>query len=212
MALPGGILNNPRWIAFDSDGEVLPNAKLYSYETGGSFSTPQALYSSSALTVALSNPVVSDSGGRFAAMFLLPTGYDLRLLDEDDNVIWTALNVEDIGQAFLSDLGATFADGARDVVSGYTVLSSDNLITVDSTGGADPCVINLQPASERGMPIGIKNLGTIALAVTPDGSEMIDGVAAAYAVPAASSPSFPTIWLWPDPDGTGYWIGASHEI
>jgi len=89
---------------------------------------------------------------------------------------------------------------------------TDNFITVDSTGGANPCIINLPLADTRTFPLGIKNLGTIALAVTPNGSDTIDGVAAAYSVPVAATPEFPCIWLLPDPDGSGWWILASHGV
>lgn len=212
MALPGGILFDPRWIAFDADGAILPGALLASYETGGTFSTPQFLYSDSDLTTPLTNPVEADTDGRFPAMYLLPTGYDLRLSDADGNTIWSCENVEDIGQAFLSDLGAELATGSRDVTSGYTITDTDNLVTVDSTGGADPCIINLQPAADRGFPLTIKNNGTVALAVTPDGVETIDGVTGAFTVPAASSPTFPSILLAPDPDGTGYWILSAYGV
>ena len=209
MALPGGILGPPRWRATDEDGNVLPGALLYSWETGGAFSTPQALYSSSALTVALSNPVVADAGGLFPACFQLPIGYDIQLKTADDVLVYSALNVADIGQIFLSDLGITMGTGALDVVSGYTILSTDNFVTVDSTGGANPCIINLQPAADRGFPLFVKNMGTIALSLTPDGAESIDSVAGAFTVPAASSPTFPSVMLLSD-GSSNYWVAASH--
>ena len=209
MALAGGILADPRWQAFDGDGEPLAGAKLYAWETGGAFSTPQALYSSSALTVALANPVVADADGRFAAMFMLPIGYDLQLKTSADVLVWSALNIIDIGQTYLSDLGITMGTGARDQVSGYTVLSSDNLVTMDSTS-TNPCIVNLQPAADRGFMLTIKNVGPNPLAVTPDGAEAIDDVTGAFTVPAASSPTFPSILLVSD--GTGYYVLASHGL
>lgn len=212
MTLPGGTLGLPRWQAFDADGTILPGALLHSYESGGTFSTPQFLYADSDLSTPLTNPVEADTDGRFPQMFLLGTSYDLRLKDADGNTIWSALDVEDIGQAFLSDLGVELATGSRDVTSGYTVTDTDNLVTIDSTGGADPCVINLQPAADRGLPLTIKNMGTIALAVTPDGTETVDDVTGAFTVPAAATPIFPSILLVPDPDGSGYWVLASHGV
>lgn len=208
MALPGGLVFNPRWQALDGDGVTYPGGKLYAWETGGAFSTPQALYSSSALTVALANPVVADADGRFPAMFTLPIGYDLQLYTADDVLVWSCLNYSNIGQIFLSDLGITCGTGALDVVSGYTILSSDNFVTVDSTGGANPCVINLQPAADRGFQLVIMNVGTVALAITPDGSETINSVAGAYTVPAASSPTFPAVTLYSD-GSSNYWALTS---
>jgi hypothetical protein len=57
----------------------------------------------------------------------------------------------------------------------------------------------------------IKNTGTIALSVVPNGSDSLDGVNAAFTVQAASAPMQPTIWL--APDGISAWfILASHQL
>lgn len=208
--LPGGVLWNPRWTALDSDGAIVPNALLEAYETGGAFSIPQPLYSDVDLSIELTNPVEADSSGRFPEMFMLPVGYDLRLTDEDGVTIWTAIDVEDIGQAFLSNLGTLLQDGSRDVEDGYTVTSDDNFLTVDTSGG-DVDVL-LQAASDRTMPLGIKNISDAGgvVNVTPDGSETIDEVAAVFVIPAAASPTFPTIWLFPTTGG--YYIASSHGL
>src|SRR6188472_3309225 len=124
-SLPGGLLPNYRWQAFDTDGELLAGALLYSYESGGTFSTPLSLYSDVDLSVALSNPVEADSSGRFPAMFLQPEGYDLILKDADGNEIWRITDVEDIGQSFLSNLGLQMAAGTYDVNSGYVPVDGD---------------------------------------------------------------------------------------
>lgn len=209
--LPGGVLNNPRWQAFDADGEPLAGALLYSYTTGGTFSTPQALYTDVDLTIAHANPVVADADGRFAEMFLSPLGYDLRLKDSAGTTIWSALDVEDVGQTFLNDLGVTFADGAKDVNTGYTILATDQLVTLDAGEATNPAIINLQPAADRGLPIGIKNLAPVQISVTPDGTETIEGIQAAFTIPVAASPTFPTVWLVSD-GVSGYWILSSHGL
>jgi len=212
MTLPGAILGNVRWQAFDTDGEPLVGALLYSYTTGGTYSTPQPLYTNSGLTIAHANPVVADADGRFPAMYLSPIGYDLRLKTSAGVTVWSCLDVEDIGQTFLATLGAELATGSEDVASGYTVLASDNLITTDAGDTTNPFIVNLQPAADRTFPIGIKHQTANALRITPDGTETIEGLAAFYAVAAAASPNFPTVWLWPKADGSGYWIGASHGL
>lgn len=205
-ALPGAVLWNPRWQARNDDDEPLPGAKLYAWETGGTFSTPQALYSDVDLEVPLSNPVEADEGGFFPEMFMLPEGYDLSLFDADDNPIRTAINVEDIGQAFLSSLGAYQAEGRRDLEDGDTILDSDLLVTVDGTGGPDPCVINLQPVADRTEQLVIMNVGDVDVEITPDGSEMVNFVAAAFVLPAGTTPNWPSVTLLPSVDDSSYLV------
>lgn len=57
--------------ALDTNGITLPGAKLYFYATGTT--TLQSVYTTSALSVAHTNPVVADAGGLFAPIFLDPT-------------------------------------------------------------------------------------------------------------------------------------------
>ena len=118
--------------------------------------------------------------------------------------------VENIGQVFGNSLGNILSAGGKDVNSGYTVLSTDRLITVDSTGGANPCIINLLAASGGSALLTIKNVGTVALAVTPNGSDVLEGAAAAYTVPAASGVSQPSIMLVSD-GVSAYYILSSHK-
>jgi hypothetical protein len=119
--------------------------------------------------------------------------------------------VEDVGATFLDELGVTFATGATNVTSGYTVLSTDYLVTVDSSGGADPCLINLPAASAHTQPLAIKNLGTTALSIVPNGSDTLEASLSSFSVPAASTPTFPTVELVPDGVSTWY-VRASHGL
>ncbi len=214
MSLPGGVLNNPRWQARDDDDLPMAFAKLYSYEVGGAFSTPQFLYADSLLTTPLTNPVLADAGGFFPEMFMLHVGYDLRLKTTLDVTVRSALDVEDIGASFLGNLGLFLSDGARDVASGYTVLATDLLITTDSTDATDPFVLNLGLVANRTYPLCIKHQSAFDCEVTPDGTNSIDGLAVGtvYTIPAAASPNFPSIWLVPDDDGVTYRIVASHGL
>lgn len=200
--LPGGLLPDYRWQAFDSNGDPLAGALLYAYTSGGSFSTPQALYTDSALSVAHANPTVADADGRFAAMYLLPTSYDLRLKTSAGVTVWSVQNVSDIGQSFLTNLGTTMATGSTGVTSPYTMLTTDNYI--QTTGATNPFILTLQTAATRGFPIVIQHQGSGTLRLTPFGAETINGVAAFFPVSAVSSPNFPTVMLLPIPAGTGY--------
>ncbi len=209
-SLPAGLLPLYRWQALDSEGLILPGAKLYSYESGGSFSTPLFLYSDVDLTVELSNPVVADASGRFAAMFLQPEGYDLILNDADGNEIWRITDVEDVGQTFLANLGVQMSSGTFDVSSGYTIIPGDWFVTGDSTDTTDPFIYQLPPLAEWATPITIKHQSAFVAEVTPDGTDQIEFVAAAYDLPAAASPNLPTITLLP---GAASWlVQSSHGL
>lgn len=56
--------------AIGADGLAVAGAKLYTYVTGTT--TPAAVYTTSGLGVAHANPVVADSGGLFAPIYLDP--------------------------------------------------------------------------------------------------------------------------------------------
>jgi hypothetical protein len=88
----------------------LAGAKLYTYATGTS--TPKAVYADAALTVALSNPVIADSAGRFPAMFLGAGDYKTELRDAAEVVIATDDPVEGDAATAASDI-ATAALAAR---------------------------------------------------------------------------------------------------
>jgi len=72
--------------------------------------------------------------------------------------------------------------GAKAITSAaspYTVLSSDRILLVDTTGG--PVTINMQPSAARQYDLEIKDdKGTAAtnnISVVPSGAETIDGLA-----------------------------------
>lgn len=211
MALfPGALCPWVEMRFLSATGEPLVGGQLYSYVVGTS--TPQATYTDVDLLVPHANPIVLDAAGRPASpIYLSPNGYKFILHDADDDEVWTLDKVEDIGQVFASTFGLVLSGGGKNVVSGYTVVDTDRLVTVDSTGGADPCLINLLAAADALQPVTVKNLGDVVLAVTPDGSDTIDGLAAAYTVPVAVSPLFPAITLVSD--GVSSWyIVSSHGV
>lgn len=70
--------------ATDSNGDNLSAAKLYFYLTGTT--TPQSVYTTEALDTAHSNPVVADSGGKFAAIYLDPAKTYRAVLKTSDDV------------------------------------------------------------------------------------------------------------------------------
>jgi hypothetical protein len=115
-------------------------------------------------------------------------------------------------QIAFAGLGNILAEGAKNVTSGYSILSTDNLVTVNSTGGPSPALVNLPSATTRstagtgsGFQITIKNMGNVPLSIVPAGSDAIEGIAAAYAVAASASPLFRTVTLVSD-GASAFWI------
>ena len=71
----------PRFRAFDLNGAPLAGGKLGTYVAGTS--TPQATYTTAALTTANANPVILDANGE-ATIFALDVPYKLILTDSLD--------------------------------------------------------------------------------------------------------------------------------
>jgi len=69
--MSGTLLGAPVYRAVDQNGAPMPGALLQFYLTGTT--TPANVYTSSALSVPLSNPVAADAGGLFPAIYLDPT-------------------------------------------------------------------------------------------------------------------------------------------
>lgn len=77
----------PIQTALSSTATVLSGAKLNFYETGTT--TRQDTFKEDALSTAHANPVVADSAGRFAAIYLKDAVYKVVLTDSDDVELWT---------------------------------------------------------------------------------------------------------------------------
>lgn len=207
--IPGALLP---WIDrqyLDGSGIPLGGGSIQFYAAGTT--TPKDTFADATLETANTNPVILDGDGR-ATIFLEPGAYDCLVYAQDDTLVYSVEGVEDIGQTFLASLGVTFATGSNVTESPYDVIATDNFLAIDTTGGDDPFVVNLPAASERGLPLGIKNLGDIEIAVTSNGSDTIDDETGAYTLPAADGTLKPSIWLVPNEDGSGWWILASHGI
>src|SRR5262245_3781624 len=196
----------------DAAGSPVASGKLYSVIAGTT--TPQPTYSDPALDMphANANPIILNAAGESpTSVYLLPTGYKFRLDDANAVTLWTVDGVEDVGAAFAAGFGVGLTAGGKAVTSGYTVLATDRLVPVNSTGGPSPCVINLLPVSSATQSLVIKNTGTVALSIVPNGSDTIDGTNAAYTVPVAAAPVQPSVFL--APDGVSSWyILASHKL
>lgn len=85
----------------DVNGDPVAGGKLYGYQSGSS--TPQNMYTDSALAVAFTNPIILNAAGQPSLngtgvglpVYLLATpAYDFTLTDADDVTIWTAVDVQ----------------------------------------------------------------------------------------------------------------------
>ncbi len=210
MAIPLARMPVCCQVFLDDNGAPLSLGSLKFYVEGSS--TALAVYADADMSVSLGTTVNLDASGRAPSIFLQPTGYRLEVIDAD-SVVVAALSgdqLEDVGAAFAANWGTFFAGGSKDVSSGYTSTNDDFLITTDSTDSASPFILNLQASASRTQPLTIKHQSANALSIVPDGSESLENVAAAYSVPAASSPNLPTVTLLPVTNG--WLIASSHGL
>jgi len=85
-------------------GSVSAGAKLYFYQTGTT--TDQTVYQDGDLATAHAQPVVADSNGEFAAIYLSPDAsalYKVVLKDSSDNTLWTVDPVSPRTEGFDTD-------------------------------------------------------------------------------------------------------------
>jgi hypothetical protein len=121
--MTGQLLLQPVIRAVDDNGLPLSGARLQFYETGTT--TPAAVYSSAGLGTPLANPVVADSGGLFAPIFLDPAvTYRAQLLTSAGALV---ADMDPINGAPTINAGevtaAMLASGAAAGNLGYTPLN-----------------------------------------------------------------------------------------
>jgi len=206
----GSLFTSPlvQWSLDDGSPNAAGSLKFFTAGT----TTPQLVYSQSDLDSgsSLGSTVTLDDHGRTpTGVYFLPTGYKVQLLDVNAVELGIQDDVEDVGQVFAAEFGLILSGGSKSVTSGYIVLPTDFLITVNSTGGANPCIINLPAAASRTEPLTVLNAGTIPLAITPNGTDTVNTLNAAFAVPAAASPIFPSVTFVSDGVSAWYVTGAN---
>jgi hypothetical protein len=110
---------------FDANGNPLVGGKLYTYAAGTT--TPQATYTDYTGGTANTNPVIFNSRGE-AAVWCGNSRYYMVLKDADDNLIWTADNVNGANGPTLALLAAS--NGAT--LIGYTPTDTNVATTVNA--------------------------------------------------------------------------------
>lgn len=125
----------PRYSPMSGNGTSYPGAKLYFFETGTT--TPKDTFSDPDLDPShvQSHPVVADSNGLFAAMYLEAGDYSVILKDASDNVLWTVDPYSGLGAAdTLTTRGDLLTRGA----AGYERLPVGTAGYYLSSNGTDP--------------------------------------------------------------------------
>jgi hypothetical protein len=94
--------------ALDANADPYAGAKWFFYETGTT--TPQTVYTTAALNVAHSHPVVADSSGKFANIFFDPALVYRGVLTNSDLSV-TLHDIDPINSAILANLGSSAGSG-----------------------------------------------------------------------------------------------------
>ena len=209
----GNVIPDPIFTGLDSDGNPLSGGKLYAYEAGGS--SPQNMYTSSALTTPTANPVVLDSAGR-ATIFLSSSAYKFILKTSAEATVWTVDNVQAItlSQTVIGENLPFFGDSSQSVndtsypsgatvdklVPGTKTLSLDSadvtgtwalrgmLITENGSHAATAALVNLTDGSPDTAIVTITSTSTTGASVTSSAITFAtSGATKLYGVKATSA-------------------------
>ncbi len=118
--------------ALDSNGNPISGAKWNFYRTGTS--TRQDTFTDNALTTKHANPVVADSAGRFAPIYLSAIDYKAELTNAADVVIKTIDPVHGVDDESHKYLVSTFGGVADDSTDNTTAIN-DALDAAEAAGG-----------------------------------------------------------------------------
>ena len=160
-----------------TDGKVISGAQLFFYTVGTSIK--KNTFSDSAKTIANTNPIVLDSGGRHGDIFMLTNEqYKVVLapaLDTDPptSPIDTWDNVSPVTASTVGSFPIINATTNR------TILSSEKgaLVLADASSGALTITLPTVATALAGFPLRVKKVDTSSNIVTVDGAgvETIDG-------------------------------------
>lgn len=191
----GTVMPQPVFLALDSNGDPINNAKLCVYAAGTT--TPATTYTSSALTTANNNPVRTDSAG-LATVFLAPgTSYKfvLKTAGSDNtcdtgSTVWTRDGISGVpttsgntdvlgtaGEALTAGQAVYLSDGSGGKVAG-SWYKTDSAQTYSSTLP----LIGIVPAS-----VSSGSAGTIRLAGQATGLSSLSVGATYYVTSTAGA-------------------------
>ena len=172
-----------------------PNAGGFVYTRVAATSTPIDVYTTANGT-AHTNPIELDSDGRPPSPIFVPgTGIKFLVHDSDDVLLYTVDLVEDAGSVFAGTWGTLLGTGVT-YTTGQTIATTTRLALIDSSSGAT--TIYLSAAADMTQPLTVKNRGGNAVTLTADGTDTIEVTLSSITIPAASSPTFPSVTLASD--------------
>lgn len=196
--MTGVLLFSPQIRAIDANGVAMAGALLQLYLTGTT--TPSPGYASAALVTPLANPVVADSGGLFAPIFLDPAiTYRAQLKTAGGSLITDADPIGGPAQIAAGSIGnAQLAAGAAVANLGYTPLNKAGdtatglLLAVGATVSATQAGYIALPLNEQD--------GAYTLVLGDAGKLIRHNSASAHAhtIPPVASVAFPigTVIAW----------------
>ena len=172
--MAGTLTPTPYQTVLDADGVSVSGALIYTY-TGGT-TTLASTYTTSALTVANSNPIVADSSGRYVAY--LPAGSNMKFLfktaagatiREQDNVLsvpGAAVNLDiegTVGQAVTAGQVCYLSSGleATPLTAGLWYLTDADFAVSSTTCQAIGVAVSAIPINTAGT---IRLAGTVTTA------------------------------------------------
>ncbi|MCP4410189.1 MAG: hypothetical protein GY807_21090 [Gammaproteobacteria bacterium] len=121
----------PGFRATDANGAILSGAKMRFDEAGTT--TKLDTYTDEALSIAHANPVVADSGGFFATIYVGPDEYKATLLTSADVEVWDS-SIDDLS---VIDPVTASAVTSETITSNDTVAAGDldRLFNIDASSG-----------------------------------------------------------------------------
>jgi hypothetical protein len=174
-------LNVPPYFV-DLSGLPLASGLVYFYEAGTS--TPQNTYADVNAVAANTNPVVLNSSGMAAIFMLADPAYDIFVCPAatptpatPTGTLYSILGWNSQGALFAASEGTVQATGATGVTLPYTVLDTDNSITIATASPAG--AMQLPLASVRtaanagnGLALEVYNFSANACTLTTAGSDI----------------------------------------
>ena len=146
MAVNLSPLGGAGWQFFDNSGVPLAGGLLYSYEAGTT--TPAPTYTTSAGTIANTNPIVLDAAGRPPSEIWLSSTYRYKLVLKTSTgvLLWTMDNLTGLPAAGSQDDQVATA-GQTAFTVGFTYTVGNNSLSVLVNGSKQIVTLNYTETS-----------------------------------------------------------------
>lgn len=159
--------------AFDTNGDPISGAKLYSYQSGTT--TNLAVYTADDLATPETNPVVADSAGRFPDLYAASeTAYRIVVKDA------SGITLNDSDPVYAQGTGVNPSPLSKS--ADYTSASDDLNRTIYWTGTATH-TLPLGTGLSAGFKLRDDNTGTGTITIATQGGDLIDGASSKALLP-----------------------------